>query len=118
VIADPKVGAARQPYNWINTAAFAIPTNAQIAAGDFFGNAGANILRLPGMVNFDVSLLKNITFTERVRAQFRTEFFNLTNTPFFGGPGSLGLQYNTPTFGKITAAGDPRIVQLGLKLVF
>lgn len=118
LIGDPTQGVARQPYAWITPAAFAIPTNAQIAAGDFFGNAGANILRLPGMVNFDISILKSFAVTEHVRAQFRTEFFNFTNTPFLGGPGSLGLTVGTPTFGKITAAGDPRIVQLGLKVVF
>jgi hypothetical protein len=118
VIGDPKQGAARQPYNWINAAAFSIPNNAQIVAGNFFGNAGANILQLPGMVNFDVSLLKNIDVNERVKAQFRTEFFNVTNTPFFGAPGSLGTAVGTPTFGRITSAGDPRIVQLGLKVNF
>jgi Carboxypeptidase regulatory-like domain len=115
VIADPIQGAARQPYNWINPAAFAIPTNAQIAAGDFFGNSGAGVIANPGLVNFDLSALKNFSVKERVRVQFRAEFFNSTNTPFFGG---LGTVVGTPTFGKLTSASDPRVVQLGLKVVF
>jgi len=52
---------------------------------------------------------------ERVRIQFRAEFFNSTNTPFFGG---LGTVVGTPNFGKLTSASDPRVVQLGLKVVF
>jgi hypothetical protein len=115
MIGDPTVGAAREPYNWINPAAFSIPTNAQIAAGDFFGNAGAGIIAYPGLVNFDFSVLKNFVAKERIRVQFRTEFFNFTNTPYFGAP---GLVVGTPTFGKITSAADPRILQLGLKLNF
>jgi hypothetical protein len=115
IVGDPTQGAAREPYNWINPAAFSIPTNAQIAAGDFFGNAGAGIIAYPGMVNFDVSVLKNFVVKESIRVQFRTEFFNFTNTPYFGAP---GLVVGTPTFGKITSAADPRILQLGLKLNF
>jgi hypothetical protein len=40
------------------------------------------------------------------------------NTPFFGQPGSVGLTVGTSTFGKVTSAGPPRIVQLALKLLF
>jgi hypothetical protein len=114
IVGDPIQGAARQPYNWINPAAFAIPTNAQIAAGDFFGNSGAGVIANPGLVNFDLSARKN-SVKERVRVQFRAEFFNATNTPFLGG---LGTVVGTPNFGNITSASDPRVVQLGLKVVF
>jgi hypothetical protein len=93
----------------------AAPTKADLLSGNFFGNGGAGIISNPGLVNFDVSVLKNFSVRERIRIQFRTEFFNVTNTPFFGGPGTV---LGTPTFGKITSAGDPRVVQLGLKVVF
>jgi len=118
IVGDPTQGVARQPYAWLNPAAFASPTNADLLSGNYFGNAGAGILALPGMVNFDVSVLKNFSVRERIRIQFRTEFFNFTNTPFFGGTGSLGTTLGTATFGKITSAGDPRVVQLGLKVTF
>jgi hypothetical protein len=115
VISDPTQGVARQPYAWFNTAAFVVPTNAEIAAGNFFGNAGAGIIANPGLVNFDISLLKNVSVKEKVKVQFRAEFFNSTNTPYFGG---LGTTVGTATFGKLTSASDPRVVQLGLKLTF
>ena len=122
-VADPTLGAARQPYQWINAAAFAIPANAEIAGGNFFGNCGAGVVASPGMVNFDVSVLKEFKVTERVRTQFRAESFNFANTPFlgttgFGGVGSLSTTMGTPNFGKLTAAGDPRVIQLALKVNF
>ena len=51
----------------------------------------------------------------RTTLEFRVEAFNLTNTPPLGAPnGVLGA----PGFGSITSAGDPRVVQLGLKVIF
>lgn len=85
------------------------------AAVRLVGNAGAGIIWNPGLVNFDVSVLKNFAYKERIRAQFRAEFFNFTNTPFFG---ALGTTFGLPTFGKISSASDPRATQLGLKVVF
>jgi hypothetical protein len=48
------------------------------------GNLGRNTERAPGTRNFDVNLIKNIRMTEGVSLQFRTEFFNLFNTPQHG----------------------------------
>jgi hypothetical protein len=110
--------SSHQPTDWLNPTAFAIPTNAQIAAGDLFGNEGIGTSRSPGLVNFDFSLFKNFGISERTKVQFRSEFFNLMNTPFFGQPGSVGLTVGTSTFGKVTTAGPPRIIQLALKLLF
>jgi hypothetical protein len=117
LIGDP-TKTSRQPHQWITAAAFAIPTNAEIAAGNFYGNQGVGVVRSPGMVNFDFSLFKSFELRERMRLQFRSEFFNATNTPYFGRPGAVGLTLGTSTFGRITVAGDPRVVQFGLKLLF
>jgi hypothetical protein len=117
VIGDP-MKTARQPYDWISPAAFAIPSDAEVAAGNFFGNAGTNSLREPGLVNFDFSANKVFPISETARVQFRTELFNFTNTPFFGRPGAVGTTFGTATFGKVTSAGDPRVLQFGLKLIF
>jgi hypothetical protein len=114
---DP-TNTSRQPDDWLNPAAFAIPSNAEIAAGNFYGNAGRSSVRSPGFVNFDFSIGKNFRFREDLRLQFRTEFFNVMNTPNFSLPSGLGLVFGTPTFGKVTTAGDPRVVQFGLKVVF
>lgn len=80
-----------------------------------FGNAGKNILQGPGLFNTDLGVMKNITFAQRANLQLRAEFFNLFNNVAFGLPGAVLGQ---PNFGKITSAGDPRILQMTLKLAF
>ena len=72
-------------------------------------------VRAPGLANFDFSLMKNFRLGENRRLQFRSEFFNVMNTPFFGGDGYVNVNVSSPTFGQITQAGDPRVIQLGLK---
>jgi len=116
-IGDPS-RTSRRPDDWLSRAAFAVPTDAEVAAGNFFGDAGTGSIRAPGLVNFDFSVGKNFAIREGMRLQLRTEFFNLTNTPFFGLPGGVEVNFNSQNFGKVIAAGDPRIVQFGLKLVF
>ena len=55
-------------------------------------------------------------FAESHRLQFRTEIHNTANRPNFGGPGT---NIDAPSsLGRITSAGDARIIQLGLKYVF
>jgi hypothetical protein len=51
-----------------------------------------------------------------MRAQFRLETFNSFNHPNFyaPGPGNMSL-YNTASFGLITAAFQPRVVQIAGK---
>jgi hypothetical protein len=58
---------------------------------------------------------KFFRLTERFRAEFRAEAFNVTNTPPLGSPnGSFG----TAAFGTITTALDPRVFEFVLKLHF
>jgi hypothetical protein len=116
-IGDP-TKTSRQPHDWVSPAAFAIPSDSEIAAGNFYGNTGRNSVRQPGLVNFDFSLMKNFEIREQMRLQFRSEFFNIMNTPYFGVPGSIGTVFGTPTFGRVTRAGDPRVIQFGARLTF
>jgi hypothetical protein len=88
---------------WFNTAAFAANQ-----AGTY-GNAGRNIINAPGLVNFDFALVKPFPIGERFRLMFRSEFFDLLNTPEFFPPGAT---LATATFGKITSSRDPRILQV------
>jgi len=60
-------------------------------------------------------LIKRIGFGEARNLELRAEFFNLTNTPALGAP---NVVLATPGFGSITSAGDPRVIQLGLKVNF
>ncbi len=91
-----------------------------------FGNSGRNILRGPGINNWDIGVGKDFKFTERVSFQFRTEAFNVFNhhqygyDPFtstaIGSP--VGNNPNNPGFGQVTAARPGRILQFGGKVVF
>ena len=94
---------------WFNTSDFA-PN----AIGTF-GNTGKNILRGPRSFNTDLALLKEGNITKRVSFQFRAEFYNAFNNVNFGMPDN-GL--TDSSFGQITSAADPRILQMGLKTIF
>ena len=95
---------------WFNTKAFA-----QAAPGTF-GNSPRNLLRAPGLFNLDWSVAKSFRICERVSTQLRGDFFDLLNNPRFNAPGSSAA--SSSTFGKITSAGDPRIVQVSMRLRF
>ena len=75
---------------WFDPFAFAPVTAAR------FGTSGFNIVRGPGLINFDTSLFRDFNFFERFKLQFRAEAFNVTNTPHFAGPGTnvSSLQLN------------------------
>ncbi|HKE57081.1 MAG TPA: hypothetical protein VKB46_10275, partial [Pyrinomonadaceae bacterium] len=61
---------------------------ARVSPGVFrFGTAGWNLLRAPGVSNWDFGLFRQFHVTERVTLQFRAESFNFTNTPKFNPPG-------------------------------
>lgn len=80
------------------------------------GNAGRNILRGPGIANWDLAVLKNFHFTESIFLQFRAEAFNAFNHTQFNNPNP---NIELPTQGgRVFSAKDPRIGQLALKLYF
>ncbi|MBM3739838.1 MAG: hypothetical protein FJW39_29085 [Acidobacteria bacterium] len=90
-----------------------------------FGSAGYNILESPGQRNVDFSLFKNFPFKERYSVQFRSEFFNAFNTPYFGQPNNIGfatinsIEPDVPRMGEVRSLRTPmRIIQFGLKLFF
>ena len=71
----------------------------------------------PGGVNFDLLLFEDFLATERVKVQFRTEFFNVFNTPQFDLPNAT--IFSGAAVGTITGVvGIPRLIQFGLKIVF
>ncbi|MGH9340544.1 MAG: TonB-dependent receptor domain-containing protein [Acidobacteriota bacterium] len=85
---------------------------------DCFGNAGRNILRGPTWVNLDFSLFRSFQLTEDVGLEFRSEFFNLTNTPHFSNPTS---SVNSNNFFDITSTSNnalERYIRFGFKLTF
>jgi hypothetical protein len=81
-----------------------------------WGNAGRGILRGDGLVQLDMSLIKNFKVTESKSFQFRAQVFNVTNTPTFGSPGGT---WNLATGGQVTSTrNQPRLFEFGLKFNF
>lgn len=110
VLHSPDLGSSPQTLSrWFDTTAFGL--NAPYT----FGNAGRNILRGPGVVNFDLAVYKYFRITEGRRLQFRAEAFNAFNTPAFGAPNA---QVGDPNFGIVSSAQRPRNLQMGLKFIF
>jgi hypothetical protein len=69
--------------------------------------------------NWDFAVYKETPVRESWMLQFRDEFFNFTNSPFFGAPFSAAVtQIHVATAGRISAAGEPRDIQFDLKLIF
>jgi hypothetical protein len=90
-----------------------------------FGSSGRNILDTPGQRNLDFSAFKDFQFTERYSLQFRAEFFNALNTPYFGAPNNLGfvsvnsIVPDAPRVGEIRSLrSNMRIVQFAVKFYF
>ncbi|MBI1896649.1 MAG: carboxypeptidase regulatory-like domain-containing protein [Acidobacteria bacterium] len=105
--------------NWFNTDVFVNPP------AYTYGNTGRTLpdVRAPGTVNWDVSVLKAISVTERLNVQFRAEAFNLLNHVNLGLPNSAFVagrdgKNASGSFGVITSARDARQIQFGLKLRF
>jgi Carboxypeptidase regulatory-like domain len=80
-----------------------------------FGNSRRRFFHGPGLNNFNMALAKTTKITESKELQFRVEAFNLFNHAQFYNPSG---EINSSTFGIVTSARDPRIMQLGLKFGF
>lgn len=100
----------RTPERWFDVQAFASPAPFR------FGNSGNFILNGPGLVNLDATIARTFALTERVRLDFRGEFFNFLNEAQFLFPNAT---INQPTAGVISqTATSARQIQFGLKVLF
>lgn len=110
LVANPNLPSSQQTaVQFFNTAAFTVAPQFTL------GNSSRNPVRGPHYRNADVALIKRVYFGETRNLELRLEAFNLTNTPPLGVPNAV---LASPGFGSITAAGDPRVIQLGIKLNF
>ena len=81
-----------------------------------FGNLGRNLVIGPDQRRVDVSVSKRTRLTERTSLEFRTEAYNISNTPSFRNP---ERNIVNASFGQITRTrGGPRVIQFALKLRF
>jgi hypothetical protein len=129
-IGDPNSGVVQSPGELgpqiYNPNAYTVPR------GLTFGDSGRNSLNNTHWTNFDMALFKHFRITEKLSFEFRAEAFNVFNhtqwLPIAGDSGSaasnLGETNNTfsndPTTGflQVTGAHNPRILQLGGKVIF
>lgn len=120
----PVAGEKFDPFkdSWWDASKFQVDssgrklTTAQLNSG--IGNATKNNpeARQPWNLNENLSLAKDVTFTERAKMTLRFEAFNVLNRTRWGGPDST---VTSPTFGQIRSqANDPRRMQIGAKIVF
>jgi Carboxypeptidase regulatory-like domain len=114
---------ARTVNHWINSAAFANPAVAtSIGQSNYAPLGGAPTQAIgPGFHRADLSVAKQWRTSETTHLEFRSEFFNLTNTPNFSNPAFLTLG-NQSNFGQITSTrdnpDDAREIQFALKFYF
>jgi hypothetical protein len=110
---------------WFNPEAFSAPYPGT------FGNAGRDTLTGPGLTDVDLSLVKNASIRERLRAQFRVEYFNVLNHTNFTTPNPVVFSTGptpakpataavlSPTAGVMTATSTTsRQLQFALKFLF
>ena len=95
----------------------------QFVAGPegFYGTLGRNTLRIPGVSQLDLALIKNTPLSEKANLQFRAEFFNLFNRPNFADPDTVLFRRGrrNGAAGRITrTTTTSRQIQFGLKIVF
>jgi hypothetical protein len=110
VASDPNLPSSeRTTARFFNTSAFTIAPQFTL------GSSSRNPVRGPQYRNMDLALIKRTPFGENRNIEFRAEVFNLTNTPPLGAPATIA---GAAGFGSITSAGDPRVIQFGLKVNF
>jgi hypothetical protein len=118
VVSDPHLDKGERTFS----RNFATEAFARTPKGSF-GNAGVNILRGPGVNNFDLSVSKRIPVTEARYFQVRGEFYNTFNHTQFSGL-DTGARFNPAgqqinlNLGAYNAARDPRRIQLSLRFMF
>jgi hypothetical protein len=108
-------GDQRTWSKWFNTGAFALAP-----FGRFGTSPRTDAVRLPGIINIDMSVNKRFRIRENMNFEFRTEIFNLPNH-FNPDPGSLDRNVRSATFGSIGGGVQgitTRVVQLAGKLYF
>jgi hypothetical protein len=112
--------AGQNSFQWLNPAAFTRPADGS------YGTLGRNALRMPGVRNVDVNMVKNFNFTEAIKLQFRAEVFNLFNHPQVWGlntgfsadnPGGA-ISATAKNFGQASSYRDARTLQLALRFSF
>lgn len=98
------------------------PSAFELQPAGFYGNLGRDTLIGPGFVNVDMTISKSTSLNERLKADFRAEFFNLMNRANFDLPNHSTFNSNGSPFGAAgriqNTVSTSRQIQFGLKLTF
>jgi hypothetical protein len=116
---DPHRTRAVAASEWFNPAAFAKNgpgVTGGIGPGGADGNTPRDYLRGPGYRDVDLGLFRDIHFGEGITFQLRGEATNVFNLVSLNNPS--GTTFGSSSFGKITAAASPRVMQVGARLTF
>lgn len=99
---------------WFGTSGFSDP---ELTAPGTWGNFPYNSIHGPGYYDWDLSLYKEFQFSaERgSHLELRLETYNTFNLV---NPSSVSSNFNSGNFGQVTGWGDPRVLQLGVRLFF
>jgi hypothetical protein len=96
------------PAGWFSTSSFQ-------AASGAFGNVSTGSMLGPDFQKWDIALSKNTTIGEHLNVQLRVESFDVFNHPNFQG---VGTTLGGTSFGQVTSDHEPRLLQMGGKIVF
>ena len=90
-----------------------------------WGDLGHNALRGPGRDNWNIAMFKTFAAGERLHFELRAESFNTWNHTQFNGVNTAVLRGSTSASaspvsgaGQVNSAFDPRVFQLGAKVIF
>jgi hypothetical protein len=104
-------------YRYLDSTNFSAPVAGWAGGPNLgFGNMGKDAVVGAGRTNFNTSLYKTFTFTERANFEFRADTFNTFNHTQFNA-----LQDTSPQnadFGFVSGAQDPRVFEFGGKITF
>ena len=105
------VSGCQDHREWFNPAAFTAPPNFT------YGTSGYNMLWGPHYQNWDMNLMKNISWKERYNLQLRADAFNVFNHPNFGVP-SASIS-NPASMGVVSSTvGEARTLEFAAKFSF
>ena len=108
-----RVGVEGAPTHWAAGVVVHLDAPSLDALRSFVEHARK--FRGPGLIQVDMSLIRDFRITEKVHTEFRAEVFNVINRTNFGNPGTV---FGSSTFGVISSAAPARQVQLGLRVTF
>jgi len=83
-----------------------------------FGNIQRNSFTGPGEFLSDMSIFKNFTITEQVKAQFQAEFFNVFNHPIYANPNNCIDCSGNGIINSLEANSQMRQFQVGFRVTF